>query len=200
MERVRTEMCRADIDLGQLDTACVRHYRDLIRGGGTLAPIHLSADHVIMEGRHRIIGLAAKGAATVAAVRVDRAMRRKPTLARHGFGRLARPAASWSIPAAVTVRWPYYGLALPLVCGFLVLVREWSMSWPQGSYSCRSGCICERFHKTVLNEFSRVAFRKKVYRSIAASSGTLALRQNPDAELPGCHPDDEGKMLVPRRV
>ena len=26
--------------------------------------------------------------------------------------------------------------------------------------------ICERFHKTVLNEFYRVAFRKKVYHSI----------------------------------
>jgi transposase InsO family protein len=26
--------------------------------------------------------------------------------------------------------------------------------------------ICERFHKTVLNEFYRVAFRKKVYASI----------------------------------
>jgi transposase InsO family protein len=26
--------------------------------------------------------------------------------------------------------------------------------------------ICERFHKTVLNEFYRVVFRKKVYRSI----------------------------------
>ena len=26
--------------------------------------------------------------------------------------------------------------------------------------------ICERFHKTVLNEFYRVAFRKKIYRSI----------------------------------
>jgi hypothetical protein len=26
--------------------------------------------------------------------------------------------------------------------------------------------ICERFHKTVLNEFYRVAFRKKAYRSI----------------------------------
>ena len=26
--------------------------------------------------------------------------------------------------------------------------------------------ICERFHKTVLNEFYRVAFRKKVYRFI----------------------------------
>ena len=27
--------------------------------------------------------------------------------------------------------------------------------------------ICERFHKTVLNEFYRVAFRKKLYASIA---------------------------------
>ena len=26
--------------------------------------------------------------------------------------------------------------------------------------------ICERFHKTVLNEFYRIAFRKKVYRAI----------------------------------
>jgi transposase InsO family protein len=26
--------------------------------------------------------------------------------------------------------------------------------------------ICERFHKTVLNEFYRVAFRKKLYRTI----------------------------------
>jgi hypothetical protein len=26
--------------------------------------------------------------------------------------------------------------------------------------------ICERFHKTLLNEFYRVAFRKKLYRSI----------------------------------
>ncbi len=27
--------------------------------------------------------------------------------------------------------------------------------------------ICERFHKTILQEFYRVTFRKKVYRSIA---------------------------------
>jgi transposase InsO family protein len=27
--------------------------------------------------------------------------------------------------------------------------------------------ICERFHKTILDEFYRVAFRKKIYRSIA---------------------------------
>ena len=70
--------------------------------------------------------------------------------------------------------------------------------------------ICERFHKTVLNEFYRVAFRKKVYRSIdelqadldswireyneaAATSGTLVLRQNPDADLPGCHANGEGE-------
>jgi transposase InsO family protein len=26
--------------------------------------------------------------------------------------------------------------------------------------------ICERFHKTVLNEFYRIAFRKKLYASI----------------------------------
>ena len=26
--------------------------------------------------------------------------------------------------------------------------------------------ICKRFHKTALNEFYRVAFRKKVYRSL----------------------------------
>ena len=26
---------------------------------------------------------------------------------------------------------------------------------------------CERFHKTVLNEFYRIAFRKKLYASIA---------------------------------
>jgi transposase InsO family protein len=33
--------------------------------------------------------------------------------------------------------------------------------------------ICERFHKTVLNEFYRVALRKKVYRSIAELQADL---------------------------
>ena len=33
--------------------------------------------------------------------------------------------------------------------------------------------ICERFHRTVLEEFYRVAFRKKVYPSIAALQGDL---------------------------
>ena len=32
--------------------------------------------------------------------------------------------------------------------------------------SPRPNGICERYHKTVLNEFYRIAFRKKVYRSI----------------------------------
>ena len=32
--------------------------------------------------------------------------------------------------------------------------------------STQSNGICERFHKTVLDEVYRVAFRKKVYRSI----------------------------------
>ena len=35
--------------------------------------------------------------------------------------------------------------------------------------------ICERFHKTVLNEFYRVAFRKKVYRSIEDLQADLDL-------------------------
>ena len=33
--------------------------------------------------------------------------------------------------------------------------------------------IVERFHKTVLNEFYRVAFRKKIYASIAELQGDL---------------------------
>src|ERR1700751_6020794 len=34
------------------------------------------------------------------------------------------------------------------------------------THSPQTNGICERFHRTVLNEFYRVAFRKKVYRSI----------------------------------
>jgi hypothetical protein len=61
----------------------------------------------------------------------------------------------------------------------------------------------------VLNEFYRVAFRKKVYRSIdelqadldswikeyneARPQGTLVFRENSDADLPGRNPDDEGE-------
>ena len=56
--------------------------------------------------------------------------------------------------------------------------------------------ICERFHKTLLDEFYRVAFRKKLYRTAARSrclargvqraapaSRALVLRQDTDADL-----------------
>ena len=60
--------------------------------------------------------------------------------------------------------------------------------------------ICERFHKTILNEFYRVAFRKKLYRRIdelqadldawideyneeRPHQGTIVLRQDADADL-----------------
>jgi transposase InsO family protein len=45
------------------------------------------------------------------------------------------------------------------------------VSWiPAANHEPRRGGpqtngICERFHKTALNEFYRVAFRKKVYRA-----------------------------------
>ena len=45
--------------------------------------------------------------------------------------------------------------------------------------ACKTNGICERFHKTVLNEFDRVAFRKKVYRSIDELQADL----DPDARV-----------------
>jgi transposase InsO family protein len=39
--------------------------------------------------------------------------------------------------------------------------------------SAQTNGICERFHKTVLDEFYRVALRKKIYRSIAALQADL---------------------------
>ena len=61
--------------------------------------------------------------------------------------------------------------------------------------------ICERFHKTLLDEFYRVAFRKKLYdtpdalqadldewmvdlQRAAHTPGPLVFRQDPDADLP----------------
>jgi transposase InsO family protein len=45
--------------------------------------------------------------------------------------------------------------------------------------------ICERFHKTVLNEFYRVAFRKKYYRSLDELQADLdAFLDNCNAERP----------------
>jgi hypothetical protein len=60
--------------------------------------------------------------------------------------------------------------------------------------------ICERFHKTILNEFYRVTFRKKLYKTIEElqadldqwlklyneerpPSGPMVLRQDADADL-----------------
>ena len=39
----------------------------------------------------------------------------------------------------------------------------------------QSNGICERFHKTILNEFYRIAFRKKVYNSVAELQADLDL-------------------------
>ena len=66
----------------------------------------------------------------------------------------------------------------------------------------QSNGICERFHKTMLNEFYRVAFRKKIYRTLeelqadldawiegiqpsAAASRPLVLRQDAAADVCG---------------
>ena len=70
--------------------------------------------------------------------------------------------------------------------------------------------ICERFHKTVLNEFYRVAFRKKLYRSLeelqadldvwlaavqraADAPRPVVLWEDADADLPRQPADGEGE-------
>jgi hypothetical protein len=69
--------------------------------------------------------------------------------------------------------------------------------------------ICERFHKTALNEFYRVRSAKRyIVQSTNCSTiwtrgskntmrhghiKDLVLRQNPDADLPGCNADNEGE-------
>ena len=80
LEVVFIESYLPDMDPGRLDMARVRHYRDLIRGGGRLAPIHVSSDDVVLDGHHRLAALAAEGVLSVAAVRIDRVMRRKPAM------------------------------------------------------------------------------------------------------------------------
>ena len=42
-----------------------------------------------------------------------------------------------------------------------------------GNHSLKTNGICERFHKTVLQEFYQVAFRKKLYDSIDALQADL---------------------------
>ena len=72
--------------------------------------------------------------------------------------------------------------------------------------------ICERFHKTVLNEFYRVAFRKKVYRStddlqadldawikdynVERPHQDVGASAKPDADIPGCTPMTKEKMIA----
>ncbi len=48
-----------------------------------------------------------------------------------------------------------------------------SVPRPKGSKSPRTNGIVERLHKTMLNEFHRIAFRKKLYLSIAALQDDL---------------------------
>jgi transposase InsO family protein len=72
--------------------------------------------------------------------------------------------------------------------------------------------ICERFHKTVLNEFYRVAFRKKIYRTLKELQTDLdgwieeyneqrphtravVLWQDPDADVLGQCVVGEGENL-----
>jgi hypothetical protein len=43
--------------------------------------------------------------------------------------------------------------------------RTWIIPAPRRGILRQNG-ICERFHKTMLNEFYRVAFRKKIYRTL----------------------------------
>jgi hypothetical protein len=68
--------------------------------------------------------------------------------------------------------------------------------------SLQTNGICERFNRTVLNEFYRVAFRRKLYTTLdelqadldawlreyngaAAAPGPLMLREDADADLQG---------------
>jgi hypothetical protein len=77
--------------------------------------------------------------------------------------------------------------------------------------------ICERFHQTVLNEFYRVAFRKKLYTTLeqlqarprrlatgvqraAAASEPLVLQEDPDADVPGQRAVGEGEAAGGRET
>ncbi len=45
----------------------------------------------------------------------------------------------------------------------IALIR---ITWYSKARYPQSNGICERFHKTVLNEFYRIAFRKKIYNTL----------------------------------
>jgi hypothetical protein len=70
--------------------------------------------------------------------------------------------------------------------------REYRSQPHQNQEAHRRTVICEQFHRTVLDEFYRVAFRKKIYPAIdelQADSGRLARRlQRTVARAPMCCP------------
>lgn len=51
------------------------------------------------------------------------------------------------------------------------------------AYSPQTNGMCERFHRTMLDEFYRVAFRKKIYRTLEA------LQTDVDAWIHTCNHD-----------
>jgi transposase InsO family protein len=62
--------------------------------------------------------------------------------------------------------------------------------------------ICERFHRTVLDEFYRVAFRKKIYRAIEELQADLdawLVDYNPALQHPSVYAIEENRFCCPRR-
>ena len=71
---------------------------------------------------------------------------------------------------------PVVGSTLPISVVHELSASTRSIVAPRAkTNSSQTNGICERFHKTVLNEFYRVAFRKKVYRSIDQLQADLDL-------------------------
>jgi transposase InsO family protein len=57
--------------------------------------------------------------------------------------------------------------------------------------------ICERFHRTVLDEFYRVAFRKKIYRTIDELQTDLdawIIEYNRASEHPSVYVNEENRL------
>src|ERR1700745_1628037 len=66
-----------------------------------------------------------------------------------------RPARTFVLPTPRCPRWAHHN---PLPCG---------RGGHQGAEIIMpDNGICERFHRTVLDEFYRIAFRKKIYQTI----------------------------------
>ena len=57
--------------------------------------------------------------------------------------------------------------------------------------------ICERFHRTVLDEFYRIAFRKKIYHSIDELQADLdawLVEYNRALEHPSVYVNEENRL------